>query len=275
MAVSRGPRAYDPDERRRWWAAGAAATVLHAAVIFAIVAATGNIHGVHGKSSDALLIEMMLTVKEPAPAVDAVAADDDAPDVSDTTDEQQSANMEAETPAEPGKERVAQAPPMEEPAPVVPPAKRPPRRPSTAAAPSVPEPVEVRSDSVPAEGRPSEAAQASEQPASPSPKRRDGGASAAGSHAEYSAVLRSWLERHRRYPPISRLRRQEGKATLAFVVDRDGKILASRIVRSSGYGLLDEEVVRTLVRAQPLPRPPDSLPGAALEFVVPFVFGLD
>ena len=67
------------------------------------------------------------------------------------------------------------------------------------------------------------------------------------------------LARYKRYPQISRIRREQGIVRVRFTMDRNGTVLSSDIVRSSGYSALDAEVEALLHRAQPLPPlPPES-----------------
>lgn len=53
-----------------------------------------------------------------------------------------------------------------------------------------------------------------------------------------------------------------------------GRITALRITRSTGDRLLDDAIVDTLRRAQPLPRIPDALGATTLQFTVPMSFFL-
>ena len=59
---------------------------------------------------------------------------------------------------------------------------------------------------------------------------------------------------------------------LRFRMDRDGKLLDSRIEKSSGSDALDQEALAALARAQPLPAPPVEVPGNPLELIVPVDF---
>ncbi len=93
-----------------------------------------------------------------------------------------------------------------------------------------------------------------------------------GAVVDYAARLNAWLERHKEYPRRASLHRQQGEATLYFVIDRAGRVLDFRIKKSTGYKLLDEEVANMIRRASPLPAPPESVQGAALEFRVPVGF---
>ena len=45
--------------------------------------------------------------------------------------------------------------------------------------------------------------------------------------------------------------------------------LASRIVRSSGSAVLDQETLALLARAQPMPKPPGAMDDRQLSFVAP------
>ena len=58
-----------------------------------------------------------------------------------------------------------------------------------------------------------------------------------------------------------------GSARVSFTIDRQGYLLSSRIIESSGSAALDDEALGILTRAQPLPRPPDQMPDAALTVI--------
>ncbi|MEE4450543.1 TonB family protein [Novosphingobium resinovorum] len=82
------------------------------------------------------------------------------------------------------------------------------------------------------------------------------------------------LNKHRRYPRLAMARRQQGVPYIRFVMDREGKVLLSRLERSSGFADLDREAVALPKRAQPIPKPPADKPGDTLELVVPVEFFL-
>lgn len=82
------------------------------------------------------------------------------------------------------------------------------------------------------------------------------------------------LNEHRRYPRSARAGWQQGVPYIRFVMDRDGKVVSSRLERSSGFPDLDREAVSLPKRAQPLPKPPDDKPGDTMELVVPVQFFL-
>ena len=82
------------------------------------------------------------------------------------------------------------------------------------------------------------------------------------------------LNRHRQYPRSAIARRQQGISYIRFVIDRDGKVLSSRLERSSGFPNLDREAVALAKRASPLPKPPDEKRGETIELIVPVEFFL-
>lgn len=86
--------------------------------------------------------------------------------------------------------------------------------------------------------------------------------------------LLAQLGKHRRYPRMAQLRRQQGVPWIRFVMNREGRVLSVRLERSSGVADLDREAVALPKRAQPLPKPPDDKPGDTLELVVPVEFFL-
>jgi periplasmic protein TonB len=61
---------------------------------------------------------------------------------------------------------------------------------------------------------------------------------------------------------------------LSFRLDRHGHVLARRIAKSSGYPDLDDEVMAMILRAQPLPPFPASMPQTRLDLTVPIRFSL-
>lgn len=75
------------------------------------------------------------------------------------------------------------------------------------------------------------------------------------------------INKAKRYPRAASIRRQQGVPWIRFVMDRNGKVLSSRLERSSGHSLLDQEALALLKRAQPLPKPPESVPGDTIELV--------
>ena len=96
-----------------------------------------------------------------------------------------------------------------------------------------------------------------------------------------AAQISSWhrkiaqqVERHKGYPAAARARRETGVVQLAFKIDRQGMVVASRVIQTSGFASLDQETIATVERAQPFPPPPSNMPGETFEFTVPIKFNI-
>lgn len=90
----------------------------------------------------------------------------------------------------------------------------------------------------------------------------------------WQGALAAHIEKFKRYPSEARARGEQGVAKVAFTIDHEGHLLSSRIVQSSGYAVLDQESLTMLVRAQPMPRPPEDVPDTQLSFIVPVRFNI-
>jgi protein TonB len=88
----------------------------------------------------------------------------------------------------------------------------------------------------------------------------------------WKARLLSHLERYKRYPSEARMKGTEGTALLSFGMDRDGRVLGYRLVRSSGSPELDDEAFAMIVRASPLPPVPPEINAEVVQLVVPVRF---
>lgn len=92
----------------------------------------------------------------------------------------------------------------------------------------------------------------------------------------WTAQLYSQIARYKRYPSEARYKHQEGIVTVNFTITSDGRVLDKRIVKSSNFPLLDQEVLDLLSRAEPLPKPPaDILKGGnSRAITIPINFNL-
>ncbi|HXW42316.1 MAG TPA: energy transducer TonB [Xanthobacteraceae bacterium] len=114
-----------------------------------------------------------------------------------------------------------------------------------------------------------------EQPRPPTPAmpaRTKGGAPRVEVSWETGVVKH--LQQYKRYPSGAQERGEEGVVLLSFSVDRTGHVLTRRVLHSSGYPELDDEVMAMIERAQPLPPFPPSMPEAKLDLTVPIRFSL-
>jgi periplasmic protein TonB len=90
----------------------------------------------------------------------------------------------------------------------------------------------------------------------------------------WQTMLVRQLQRAKRYPPQARSRNEQGIVLLSFSLDRGGHVLSHRIAKSSGYPDLDDEVLAMIMRAEPLPPFPASMPERRLDLTVPIRFSL-
>ena len=107
-------------------------------------------------------------------------------------------------------------------------------------------------------------------PAAPSP----GSAASRAAIASWRDLVLARLQQNKRYPASAEARHEQGVATLSFSVDRNGRVLARSITRSSGVAALDEEVMTMVMRAQPLPAFPPAMTQHSINLVVPIRFSL-
>lgn len=120
--------------------------------------------------------------------------------------------------------------------------------------------------------KPPEKIEEARPPAPITAERVKGGAPRIEPSWQSSLVRR--LQHYKRYPSEAQARNEQGIVLLSFSLDRDGHVLAHRIARSSGYPDLDEEVLAMIMRAQPLPAFPPSMPQLTLDLTVPIRFSL-
>ncbi|MDX2333573.1 energy transducer TonB [Brevundimonas vesicularis] len=92
------------------------------------------------------------------------------------------------------------------------------------------------------------------------------------SSPSWEGRLLAHLERRKRYPAEARAAGQEGVASVRFTLDRRGRVLSAVLAQRSGHAALDREAVALIQRAQPLPVPPDSVPGDPIVLTVPVEF---
>lgn len=90
--------------------------------------------------------------------------------------------------------------------------------------------------------------------------------------SNWQAKVVTVLERNKRYPAGAQSRGDQGTVQISFTIDRQGRLLSSHVVRTSGAPLLDAEAQALLQRAQPFPVPPGELPGQQIALTVPIRF---
>lgn len=81
----------------------------------------------------------------------------------------------------------------------------------------------------------------------------DGENNGAGENPATINAVRAAIERAKSYPPLARRWGIEGTVTTEFTISATGYPENIRIVKSSGYEILDAAAKKTLLRASPLP----------------------
>ncbi len=76
---------------------------------------------------------------------------------------------------------------------------------------------------------------------------------------EFLAKIRRAIEEELTYPPLARRRKMEGTVVVGFGIDRSGMPTGIEIVESSGFSVLDREVIEIIRRASPFPYIPERV----------------
>ncbi len=96
------------------------------------------------------------------------------------------------------------------------------------------------------------------------------GMSSSVSQATWHSMIMALLNRNKRQPPGG----GRGTATVAFSIDRSGRVLSARLAGSSGSAALDQEAVALTHRVSPVPPPPPNIGnGGSILLAVPVSFG--
>ena len=82
------------------------------------------------------------------------------------------------------------------------------------------------------------------------------------------AQIRAKLQENLLYPPVARLNSLQGTVRLRFEVESSGKPHDVKVIESSGFQVLDDAAVKTVLASAPLPVVP-------VKVKVPVVFKLD
>ncbi len=88
------------------------------------------------------------------------------------------------------------------------------------------------------------------------------------SMATWRGQVVAHLNRRKRHPGGA----AGGTASVSFTIDRSGRVLSARLIRSSGSAILDREAVALAHRASPVPAPPAGLGRGTVNLSVPVRF---
>jgi periplasmic protein TonB len=145
--------------------------------------------------------------------------------------------------------------------------KKEPKEEQSALAPLVVSPA-VPTEAAKATARPtSEIAQVSPRSVTPA---QGTGESAQRMRAAWEKELIAHFNQHKRYPPNGSL--ESAEILVNFVLDKDGRVLSSTIVRGSGDASFDEAALAMIRRSDPVPKPPPLVVQQGLSFTLPVIF---
>jgi len=261
------PRPFDARELIRWAACAGVAVMAHAALALAYVNWTDEPDD-GDEPSGAFVVELapLAVARADIPAETPPGPDQVQAEAAPKAEaEKQTEKPEETPPPVPQEEPIPQLAKVENPEVALPPArKEPEKQPEQSSEPQMAAPLTTAAQAI--AGEQGEVAQA---PVQAAPKVVNSDAL-----PRWQRRIETALERNKRYPGLAQSRREQGVVLISFTIDRQGRLLSSHILRSSGYDLLDAEAMDLLRRAQPFPPPPDDFPGAHVSVTVPIRFNL-
>ena len=90
----------------------------------------------------------------------------------------------------------------------------------------------------------------------------------------YSTTVTKAISKQKRYPRIAQMRGWQGEIIAILEIGGQGNLINSKIEKTSGFKILDKEVIAMIKRATPLPAPPMELKSKILKINVPISFKL-
>jgi periplasmic protein TonB len=93
-------------------------------------------------------------------------------------------------------------------------------------------------------------------------------------YASYVTMLKERIQQYWSYPMTAREEYMQGDLLIIFRLERNGNLVNSRIARSSGYQILDNESIRAIEMASPFPPFPETIPVEFLNINASFAYQL-
>jgi len=92
---------------------------------------------------------------------------------------------------------------------------------------------------------------------------------------DFSNILARHIAKFKLYPKIAQMRGWQGELVLEVKLNGDGALISSKIIKGSGFDVLDNEGLEMVKRASPFPIPPEILKGKSFSILVPIRFKLE
>ena len=90
----------------------------------------------------------------------------------------------------------------------------------------------------------------------------------------YYGKVRQIIDANKKYPLLSRQRKEQGTPTVTFTILKNG-VVTNLSIKSSGYRSLDREARRMIMMSSPFPRIPDSIKKESISLTIPINFRLN
>ena len=90
----------------------------------------------------------------------------------------------------------------------------------------------------------------------------------------YYGKIRQIIDSNKKYPLLSRQRKEEGTPTVTFTIQKNG-VVANLSIKSSGHRSLDREARRMIMISSPFPKIPDSVNKKSISLTIPVNFRLN
>jgi protein TonB len=84
------------------------------------------------------------------------------------------------------------------------------------------------------------------------------------------AYIRNKILRNVSYPDVARRMGWQGKVLLSFIITANGSVREFKVIKSSGFPMLDRSAVETVKETAPFPRPP-----VEAQLIIPIVYRLE
>ena len=89
-----------------------------------------------------------------------------------------------------------------------------------------------------------------------------------------TGLIRSSIQEHFMYPPFAQRQGWEGEVLVALQLSAEGEIRDIRVIRSSGYRVLDEDALLILRRIGSIPNARAWLHGQQYSALIPIIYRL-
>ena len=87
---------------------------------------------------------------------------------------------------------------------------------------------------------------------------------------DHFAYIRDKILGNVNYPDAARRMGWQGKVLLSFIITAEGSVRAFRVIKSSGFTILDKSAIETVRDAAPFPHPPGEA-----QLVIPIIYCLE